>query len=537
MKNETNLYKRELWTTRFGLILAMAGNAIGLGNFLRFPVKAAQNGGGAFMIPYFIALLLLGIPLMWVEWCIGRRGGKFGYGTAVGTFGTLTNTPRGARIANSLGILGISIPIAFAIYYTYIESWTLAYSFFSAIGTYFKLIQFDTMKEFLSAFQGKINNEYFSGLTTALIFFLITLGLNVFILSRGISKGIERLAKIALPMLFIFAIILVIRVWTLPIPDPAKPENSVYNGFAWLWNPELEHIGRAKTWLAAAGQIFFTLSIGTGSILTYASYLKKRADIALTGLTTSMTNEFAEVILGGSIAIPIAVAFFGINQTEAIAQGGSFDLGFVAMPIIFQKMPFGSFFGTIWFLLLFFAGITSSVALCSPAMAFLQDQLKSTRKKAALIMGAVLLFGGLPVIFFLKHGFLDEMDFWAGTFGLVIFALIEVVLFAWIFGIKSGWKEMHDGADIQIPAAFKFIIKFITPLYLIGLLVFWSIQDGIPILTMADRSRNDIPFLWGARVMMLILTAIVVWLVIRAYRKGMVQDVVNKKSSLIRGKS
>ena len=145
MKNELNSYKRELWTTRFGLILAMAGNAIGLGNFLRFPVKAAQNGGGAFMIPYFVALLLLGIPLMWVEWCIGRRGGKFGYGTSVGAFGTLTNTLRGARIANFLGILGISIPIAFAIYYTYIESWTLAYSFFSAIGTYFDLLQFDNL--------------------------------------------------------------------------------------------------------------------------------------------------------------------------------------------------------------------------------------------------------------------------------------------------------------------------------------------------------------------------------------------------------
>ena len=187
-------------------------------------------------------------------------------------------------------------------------------------------------------------------------------------LSRGIAAGIEKLAKNAMPLLFVFALILVIRVVTIGTPNPSLPDNSVLNGLAFIWNPDFSQITQSKTWLAAAGQIFFTLSIGTGSILTYASYLKKKDDIALTGLTTSMTNEFAEVILGGSIAIPVAVAFFGLRQTELIAKGGAFDLGFVALPIIFQKLPLGEFFGMIWFLLLFFAGITSSVALCSPAM-------------------------------------------------------------------------------------------------------------------------------------------------------------------------
>lgn len=515
--------KREIWATRMGLILAMAGNAIGLGNFLRFPVKAAQNGGGAFMIPYFVALLLLGIPLMWVEWCIGRRGGQFGYGSAAGAFGLLTNSKRGALLANLLGSLGISIPLAFAIYYTYIEAWTLAYSYFSIIGKYFGIVDFDTMAGFLSSFQGKITNPYFSGLAAAMVFFLLTVGLNVYVLSRGIAAGIERLAKIALPLLFIFAVVLIVRVWSIGTPDPGKPENSIVNGFAYLWNPSFTHLTQSKTWLAAAGQIFFTLSIGTGSILTYASYLKKKDDIVLTGLTTSMTNEFAEVILGATIAIPVAVAFFGLTQTEVIARGGSFDLGFVAMPIIFQEFPFGQFFGMLWFLLLFFAGITSSVALCSPAMAFLQDQMRLTRKQAAARVGAALLFCGLPVVFFLKHGFLDEMDFWAGTFGLVVFAMIEVILFAWVFGIRRGWREIHQGADIHIPIVFKFIIKYITPLYLIGLLVFWAIQDGIPILLMQDRKPVDVPFLWGARVMMLALTAIVIVLLVRAYRNGAIQ--------------
>ncbi len=517
---------REAWASRLGLILAMAGNAIGLGNFLRFPVQAAQNGGGAFMIPYFVALLLLGIPLMWVEWSIGRRGGQLGYGTAAGAFGALMKSRSSAKFANYLGALGISIPIAFAIYYNYIESWTLAYSVFSVTGKYFGILDRNQMVDFLQSFQGLKITEYFAGMGTAFVFFFITLALNVWILSQSVAQGIERLAKIAMPTLFIFALILVVRVITLGTPNPDLPENSVYNGFGFLWNPDFSQITNAKPWLAAAGQIFFTLSIGTGSILTYASYMKRKEDLALTGLTTSITNEFAEVICGGSIAIPVAVAFFGAAETTAIAQGGAFNLGFAAMPIIFQKLPLGQMFGAMWFVLLFFAGITSSVALCSPAMSFLQDQMKMSRKQAALVVGAVLLVCGLPVVLFLGHGFLDEMDFWAGTFGLVVFAMIEVILFAWIFGMKRGWAEIHEGADIQIPRIFKFIIQYITPVYLIGLLFAWGVQDGIPILLMKGKPEADIPYLWGARLMMLGLTVVSVWLIARAYKRGTIRDEV-----------
>ena len=531
MNNPEQTQNREAWASRLGLILAMAGNAIGLGNFLRFPVQAAQNGGGAFMIPYFIALLLLGIPLMWVEWAIGRRGGQLGYGSAAGAFGALVKSRGGSKLANYLGALGISVPIAFAIYYCYIESWTLAYSTFSITGKYFGILDRPSMLNFLQGFQGTQASEHFAGVTgevfvipyTALVFFLITVGLNVWIISRPVAHGIERLAKIAMPTLFIFALILVVRVITLGTPDPAQPENSVYNGFGYLWNPDFSQITKARPWLAAAGQIFFTLSIGTGSILTYASYMKRKEDLALTGLTTSATNEFAEVIFGGSIAIPVAVAFFGLTETKDIALGGSFNLGFAAMPIIFQKLPLGQVFGAMWFILLFFAGITSSVALCSPAMAFLQDQMKMTRQKAAMVVGIVLVVLGLPVILFLHHGFLDEMDFWAGTFGLVIFAVIEVILFAWVFGIKKAWAEINEGADIRIPVVFKFIIQYVTPLYLIGLLFFWGRQDGIPIFFMEGKDPAHIPYLWGARIMMAGLTVISVVLIARAYKRGTIR--------------
>jgi SNF family Na+-dependent transporter len=154
-----------------------------------------------------------------------------------------------------------------------------------------------------------------------------------------------------------------------------------------------------------------------------------------------------------------------------------------------------------------------------------------SRKQAAGWVGAALLLCGLPVVFYLKHGFLDEMDFWAGTFGLVLFAMIEVLLFAWIFGMKRGWQEIHEGADIRIPGAFKFIIKYITPIYCIGLLLFWGIQDGIPIFLMSDRDPADVPYLWGARLMMFALTVIAVGLVAYAYRKGTLRDTVQEEVS------
>lgn len=489
---------REKWATRIGLVLAMAGNAIGLGNFLRFPVQCANNGGGAFMVPYFVAFFLLGIPLMWIEWGIGRFGGKYGHGTTPGMFHYLWKHP----IAKYLGAIGIAIPFGLVVYYTYIESWTLAYSVFSFTGKYFGIQTHAEMANFLAAYQGKIANVHFNGLGTSYLFFMITLFLNVWILWHG-TKGIERLANFALPAIFIFGFILLFRVFTLGAPDPNLPENNVWNGLGFIWNPDFRALGNAKVWLAATGQIFFTLSLGFGAIQTYASYLSKKDDVLLSGMATCSANEFAEVILGGSIAIPVMVAFFGIMQTQQVAAAGSFDLGFFAMPLIFQKLPFGQFFGTIWFFLLFLAGITSSVAMAQPLMAFLQEEFKIVRKQAALIIGALAFFLMQPVIFFLKYGFLDEMDFWIGTFGLVVFAIIEVVIFVWVFGARNAWKEIMSGAEIRIPKFFMFIMKYVTPVYLIILICFWFYQSGWNVFLMKGVPRENFPYIWFARFLLI----------------------------------
>ncbi len=503
--------EREHWGTRIGLILAVAGNAIGLGNFLRFPVKAAANGGGAFMIPYFCAFIFLGIPMMWVEWTMGRKGGVHGHGTTPGMFHILWKHP----VSKYLGSLGIALPFLIGCFYVYVESWTLAFSYFSGTGKYFGNTTREAMGQFLRGYQGVESNQFFGSVATAVIFLAIALSANFYFVYKGISKGIEKLAKYGMPLLFIFAVILVVRALTIGTPDPVNhPDWSIANGMAYIWNPDFSALSQASVWLAAAGQIFFTLSLGYGIINTYASYLTEKDDITLNGLSTSSVNEFAEVVLGGTIAIPIAIAFFGLAETKIIAQQGAFDLGFQSLPVIFQKIPVGQLFGAMWFLLLFIAGITSSVAMMTPAVAFLMDEFKWTRKKAAIVSFTVQIIGTGFIVAFFKFGVLDELDFWAGTLGLVFFAALEIIVFSWIYGIRRGWEDMHKGADLKVSKAFKFIITWVTPVYMLVLLGMWIKQDAIKLFRMVDVPPERHPYLWGARALfigVIVAVNVLVW--------------------------
>lgn len=512
MNGEPGQVNRELWATRMGLVLAMAGNAVGLGNFLRFPSQAAQYGGGTFMIPYLIALLVLAMPLMWVEWGMGRFGGVRGHGTTPGIFPLIWKHPA----AKYLGVLGVFLPTTICIYYIYVESWTLAYAYFSLKGS-FSATDPAGMGKFLGDFLRPGGDGPMRLPTTAYIFFLITITLNVLIMYRGIAKGIEALAKVAMPLLFLFAIVLVVRVFTLGTPDPAHPDWNVWNGLAFLWNPDLSALSDGKIWLAAAGQVFFTLSIGFGAIQCYASYLKEKDDIALTGLSTAATNEFAEIILGSCIAIPLAVAFFGPDATPGIAKSGTFGIGFITMPIIFGKIWLGQLFGTLWFGLLFFAGITSSVALAQPAVTFLQDELKLTRQKSVLLLWGFIFLMVQFVIF--GNGTIDELDYWAANLGIAIFGLIEIIMFMWVFGSKNAWAQITKGAQIKLPEFLRIIMTYVTPAFAYALLWVWTYQEFGNKLFMVGVEDSMKPWLWVARGMMVVELGLLCFLVWYSRRK------------------
>lgn len=449
------------WGSRIGLVLAMAGNAVGLGNFLRFPAQAAQNGGGAFILPYLVAFVLMGIPLLWVEWAIGRHGGQRGFHSAPGMLQSLGRAPW----LKYVGVFGLFTNIGIAAYYCYIESWTLAYVFHSLVGTFRDVAPTDFFPRYL----GLHAKDLTSLPGEATFWFVLTLVLNVWILSRGLQRGIERAAKIGMPLLLLFGVVLVLRGLTLRVGDPGVIQPPL-EGLNFVWQPRLEGLTNPSTWMAAAGQIFFTLSVGMGSIHCYASYLRERDDIALNAASAGWMNEFVEVVLGGSLLIPIAVAYLGLGATQAATAGGSgFGLGFLTLPTLFNHWGwFAPLAGMMWFGLLFFAGITSSLAMGQPILAFLEDEFQWDRARGSLVFGGMILLLGFFCVWLYPGGAFDEFDFWTGTFSLVLFALLEVWVFAYLFGMDRGWEEITRGADMKVPRFFRGVIRYVTPLFILA---------------------------------------------------------------------
>ena len=441
MKNGS--HNRDAWATKTGLILAMAGNAIGLGNFLRFPTQAAENGGGAFMIPYFIAFIMIGIPIMWMEWGMGRYGGSRGHGTTPAIFNLFWKSP----VSRILGVIGLWIPLVVTTYYIYIESWTLGYALHFLFGSNPSLDPGSVSNaaeyvkpysSFLSDYLGMGDGVFLTPSKMAITAFVITIAANFYVMLRGISGGIEIFVKYALPVLFVLAMVLVVKTLTLK-----TDYGTAIDGLNFLWNPDFETLKNPEVWIAAAGQIFFTLSLAFGAIVAYASYIKIDDDVTLSGLTSATINETVEIVLGGSIAIPAAVAFFGTASVVAIAQSGAFSLGFVSLPAVFSSISgnlggieMGRIFGFLWFFLLFFAGMTSSVAIAYPVVTFLQDEFAISRQRAVVYTMLIIIVSVLPVI--LVSQVLDEWDFWAGTIMLVVFGFIEIVMFMWGIRVREG---------------------------------------------------------------------------------------------------
>ena len=522
--------KRENWGSKIGVILAVAGSAVGLGNFLRFPVQAATNGGGAFIIPYLIAFLLLGIPLAWMEWTLGRYAGRQGYGTAPSTLHIIFGKKK--RWAKHLGSIGLLPPIFIVFYYVFIQSWILAFAYYSLTG---KLMEVTA--------QGSAAVTQFFGdfimlktcagpIPVAILFFLITFACNMVVLAFGVRKGIERVNKICMPILLILGIILVVRVLTLP---------EIGKGLAFMWNPNFSELANPKVWMAAAGQVFFTMSLGMGIIWCYASYLKPKEDLVLSSLTASATNGFAEIIIGGTVVIPIAVIIAGANIEEC-AKLGTFGLGFQTMPYVFGTLPLGGVLQTVWFALLFFAGITSAISIIQPLISFCEDDLKFSRRKSVTTISTITFIGGLTAIFGLAAGTVDELDFWGGTFLLVVFGAIQALVFSFILGrqkVKTddgsedneAFALMNEGSQLKLPRFFRPIIQYVCPAYLIILLVSFTLTDGLPLITLSNipadakvtflgSEFSQLYFTWGFRGFLLLLVVLLNVAIAYAWRKG-----------------
>ena len=494
------------WGGRLGIILAVTGSAVGLGNFLRFPGLAAKYGGGTFMIPYFTAFLLLGLPIAYIEWSIARYGGTRGFHSAPGIFSVLW--PR--KISPYLGVLGLIVPLGIYMYYVFIEAWCLYYAWGFLTGALNLGTDAQAYKGFFESFTGSgADGQLFHGISPAIVSLFICYFLNFLFIYRGIA-GIERVSRWGMPVLLVIAVVVLVRVMTLGTPNPALPDRNVVNGLGHLWNPPaqkglLDSLMNAQLWMDAAGQIFFSLSVGFGVIINYASYLSKKDDIMLSATTAAAGNEFAEVALGGLITVPAAFVFLG-----AQGIGGTFGLGFVSLPAVFAHMPFGQLFGFLWFFLVFIAAITSSVSMLQPGIAFLEEGLRLDRRKSSAGLLLMTLGGSLFVAYYSKGlEALDTMDFWAGTFFIFVLALFQVIVAGWLFGVKNVLAEAEQGARMRIPRILPFLIKYVCPVFLGTIFIMWSVQN-LPAQWQKIQNNTvtqiTILFLLGALLVLLVFT-------------------------------
>jgi SNF family Na+-dependent transporter len=485
---EPSLGRKENWGSKVGVVLAVAGSAVGLGNFLRFPGTAVNNGGGAFMIPYIISFLLLGVPIAWCEWTMGRLGGRYGQNNGPGImFALWRRSP-----AKGVGTMTLIIPMLVYMYYVLIEAVCLRYSveffaggFMDRFANAIKINAGDktnTVVGSAGGFMGEMfgmgsNGSIFQG--SMLWYVLVCFLVNFFIIYRGVTKGIEKFCKVAMPLLLACAVIILVRVLTL---DNVVDGRTIGGGLGFMWNPNWEKLLDPAVWMRASGQIFFSMSVGFGLILCYASYLKKDDDVVLSSLSAASTNEFCEVILGGLIVVPAAFLFLG----AANAKGTTFTLGFVTTPAIMHFMPFGWFFGGLWFGLLFVAAVTSSISMLQPAIAFLEDGFGMQRRASVVSLGLISTIGASLIMYYsVGLAALGATDFWC-EFMMIVAGLGQILIFGWIVGTKRGLQEMNRGADFQVPQFMGIVMRYITPMYLATVLILWLYVNGPGQLALMD---------------------------------------------------
>lgn len=435
--------ERESWTTRLAFIFAAAGSAVGLGNIWRFPYVTAENGGAAFVIVFLIIIALIGFPLMVTEITLGRETKK----NPIGTFKALApNTPW--WLVGALGVLAGFVILSF---YSVVAGWGISYFFQTVFGN----LQEGT--DFEAAFGAHVSQGFAPVAWHAL--FMIMTGV---IIALGIVKGIGRAVRYLMPVLFVLILMLVIRGVTL---------EGASVGLQYYLQPDFSQI-TWRTWLDGAGQAFFTLSLGMGAIITYGSYLRKEDDVP-NSASWIVGLDVVIALLAGLAVFP---AVFALGFSEADGPG----LAFITLPAVFAQMPFGQFFGSIFFLFFSVAALTSALSLLEVVVAWLVDEKQMNRIKATAIVTTIIFLLGVPAslsmgavdITVLGMPFFGFLDYLQETFFLPIGGLLTLVFAGYVYTAKKTREAANENAvSFKLGVWYEWLIKYITPAAVIIILL------------------------------------------------------------------
>ena len=428
-----------------GALLALIGGAVGLGNFLRFPFQAAKYGGGAFLVPYLVALVLLAFPMVWIEMVLGRPGEGQAH-SVTRLFGRWHHS-----VGRLLGSWGIYASLIVGSYYALLTAWTLGYTIQALLGLLSHLTP-ETAPKHWATFQ-----------TTApywTILVLVTMGLSM---ALPIQKGLEKVSLYAMPLLFVLGLgIAVGAVFLGRAGSCATCDSRV--GLLYLYTPRWEALLNPSVWLAAVGQVFFSVGVGFAMYPVYASYYASAAGIRKAGSQTVIANTLAEVGLGGLIVVPVTTAFLGLETVQARA---GFGLGFEVMPVALGQWG-GRLLITAWYLLLFLAAFSSLIAMGVVVRSFFLDEMGLSPMKASWLSTTVLGLVGIPV-YMGGEKVLNLYDLWGGAVFLVAVAAGEWWLF--VQAGRSAWDVLNQAGERPLGYFWRAVIQYLTPLVLGFILV------------------------------------------------------------------
>lgn len=430
--------KRGHWSSRLGFIMAAAGSAVGLGNIWKFPYVTGMHGGGAFVLFYIICIFVVGIPIMLGEMVVGRHTHK----NPVGAFKAL----RGG-VWTATGWMGVTAGFVILSYYCVVAGWTMDYLLLSLRGSF--------SGENAAKVPG-LFSELLASDGRQLFWHAVFMASVVAIVMRGVSRGLERANKILMPLLFLILIFLAVY-------GVLSPGGSAALRF--LFSPDWSKL-TPHVLLEALGQALFSLSLGMGAMLTYGSYADDKTNLP--------SAAFAISFMDTCVAILAGLAIFPIVFTYGMQAAGGPGLVFKTLPVVFSRMPAGTLFASLFFLLLIFAALTSGISLLEVVVAYYCDEKKWSRRRATLLIGFIIFLLGVPsalsngllknIVFIGDRNFLDSVDFVASNIMLPLGGLLIAVFTGWVLTTRLAKSEIEKGEiRFHLYPVWHFLIKYITP--------------------------------------------------------------------------
>lgn len=482
---------RETWQSRKGFIFAAVGAAVGLGNLWRFPFQAYKNGGGAFLLPYFVALVTCAIPLMIMEYTYGRkvRGGS------VKAFAQL------GKKYEIIGWVQVMVPIIVMMYYCAIISVSAIFMIYS-LGHAFGMVNWlSDPGPIMGMVTGSAKNalDLGAGISIYIVVAVVFIWLaNWLIVKKGISGGIEKMSNIATPMLMILMIIFMINAVRL---------NGATIGLEALFKPDFSKIMDPGIWVSAYAQVFFSTTLAVGVMIAYGSYLHKKADVNNSALITVLGNSSFDLIAGILVfsTLGYLVKSMGVEFTSFGTGAG---VAFIAFPIAISTMSSSAviqgLLGFLFFFCLFVAGLTSSISMLESFTTAALDKFNMSREKLVSIISIVGFIGSAAFASYAGFNYiLDIVDAYVGNIVIAGCGLIQVILICYIYGTKELRREANEYSDFKIGVWWDILLKYFTPL-LLGAVVITNIFNLFTGLAEKDTAGviSNIIFGWGTVVVM-----------------------------------